>query len=87
MNAERTAYSLEAMRTRIRRCAEGDGSPAELDDWLFPLLWPDEGDADARELAWSAELLLMELGRGHWTETVFREQLVLLIQPRAVASA
>ena len=79
------AYSLEAVRARIQRCAEGGGSPAELDDWLFPLLWPDEGDADARELAWSAELLLMELGRGHWTEAAFREQLALLVQPRAVA--
>jgi len=79
------AYFLEAVRARIQRCVEGDGSPAELDDWLFPLLWPDDGDADARELAWSAELLLMELGRGHWTEAAFREQLALLIQPRAVA--
>ena len=79
------AYSLEAVRARIQQCAKGRNSPRELDDWLFPFLWPDDGDADARELAWSAELLLMELGRGHWTEAAFREQLTLLIQPRAVA--
>lgn len=80
------AYSPEAVRARIQRCARGECSPAELDDWLFPLLWPDDGDADARELAWSAELLLMELGRGHWTEAAFRAQLALLVQPRAAAS-
>ena len=79
------AYSLETVRARIQRCAEGRGSPRKLDDWLFPLLWPDDGDADARELAWSAELLLMELGRGHWTEAAFRQQLALLVQPSAVA--
>lgn len=80
------AYSPEAVRARIQRCAAGEISPTELDDWLFPLLWPDDGDADALDLAWSAELLLMELGRGHWTEAAFREQLALLVQPRTAAS-
>ncbi len=61
-------YTVAVVRAQIEKYVLGEIERVQLDEWLFPLLWPDEGPADALDLGWSAELLLMEAGRGDLSE-------------------
>lgn len=72
-------YTVADVRAQIRKYVLGEIDRAELDEWLFPLLWPDVGPADALDLGWSAELLLMEAARGHLDEAELRESLRALV--------
>lgn len=72
-------YTVAAVRARIREYVRGEIDRVALDEWLFALLWPDEGPADALELGWSAELSLMEAARGHLSEEELRERLRALV--------
>lgn len=72
-------YTAAAVRAQIEKYVLGEIDRVQLDEWLFPLLWPDEGPEDALDLGWSAELLLMEAGRGHLSEDELRANLRSLV--------
>ncbi len=74
----RESYPLIAVRTQIGRYILGEISLDQLEDWLFPLVWKEEGELDAVGLAWDAQLLLMEASGGYHTEEELRAQLVPL---------
>lgn len=74
----REAYPLIAVRTRIGRYICGEISLAQLEDWLTPAVWAEEGEPDAVGLAWDAQLLLMEASGGYHTEEELRAQLAPL---------
>ena len=78
-------YTVAVVRAQIEKYVLGEIDRVQLDEWLFPLLWPDEGPADALDLGWSAELLLMEAGRGHLTEEELRASLRSLGAPSVPA--
>ena len=71
--------TVAVVRAQIEKYVLGEIDRVQLDEWLFPLLWPDEGPADALDLGWSAELLLMETSRGHLTEEELRASLRALV--------
>lgn len=74
----REAYPLIAVRTWIGRYVLGEISLNQLEDWLIPVVWAEEGEPDAIRLAWDAQLLLMEASGGYHTEEELRAQLVPL---------
>ena len=74
----REAYPLTAVRTRIGRYVLGEISIDQLEDWLIPVVWAEEGDPEAVGLAWDAQLLLMEASGGYHTEEELRAQLAPL---------
>ena len=77
----REAYPLIAVRTWIGRYVLGEISRAQLEDWLFPLVWVGDAEPDAVGLAWDAQLLLMEASGGYHTEEELRAQLRPLAAP------
>ena len=78
-------YTAAAVRAQIGKYLADEIDRAQLDDWLFPLLWANDGPADALELGWDAELRLMEASRGHLTEEELRERLRSLATPSVPA--
>ena len=72
-------YTVAVVRAQTEKYVLDEIDRVQLDEWLFPLLWPDEGPADALDLGWSAELLLMEASRGHLTEEELRASLRSLV--------
>ena len=72
-------YTVAVVRAQIEKYVLGEIDRVQLDEWLFPLLWPDEGPADALDLGWSAELSLMETSRGHLSEEELRASLRALV--------
>lgn len=73
-------YTATAVRAQIEKYVLGEIDRVQLDEWLFPLLWPEEGPADALDLGWSAELLLMEAGGGYLSEDELRAELHALVE-------
>ena len=78
-------YTVAVVRAQIEKYVLDEIDQVQLDEWLFPLLWPDEGPADALDLGWSAEFLLMEASRGHLTEEELRASLRSLVAPSVPA--
>ena len=72
-------YTVAVVRAQIEKYVLGEIDRVQLDEWLFPLLWPDEGPADALDLGWSAEFLLMEAGRSHLAEEELQASLRSLV--------
>ena len=78
-------YTVAVVRAQIEKYVLGEIDRVQLDEWLFPLLWPNEGPADALDLGWSAELRLMEASRGDLTEEELRASLRTLAAPSVPA--
>ncbi len=78
-------YTLAALRAEINSYLKGKVDRKQLTVWLTPLVWHEEGDAEAVDLGWSVALLLMEASRGDLTEEELREQLRTLAAPSVPA--
>lgn len=72
------SYPLIAVRTWIGWYILGQISRAQLEDWLFPIVWVENAEPEVVDLAWDAQLLLMEASGGYHTEEELRAQLLPL---------
>ncbi|MDE2670743.1 MAG: hypothetical protein OXI51_13950 [Chloroflexota bacterium] len=86
------AYTVASVRAQVGRFLMGQLSRQQLDEWLFPLVWFEDGDREVVDLAWSVELLLMEASGGYLSEEELRTGLVTyadipLGEPRPVVVA
>ena len=70
------SYAVVALRAQVGQYLTGQIDRRQLDEWLFPLVWSDEGGHDAIDLAWSVELLLMEASGGYLSEEELRAALM-----------
>ena len=64
----RDTYTVASLRVQVGEYLMGRIDRRQLDEWLFPLVWSEEGDAEVVDLAWSVELLLMEASGGYLSE-------------------
>ena len=71
----REAYPLIVVRAWIGRYILGEINRAQLEDWLFPVVWVEDAEPEVVDLAWDAQLLLMEASGGYHTEEELRAQL------------
>ena len=74
----REFYSLTAVRAQIGRYVSGEISRRQIEDWLLPLVWAEDAEPEVVDLAWSAQLLLMEASGGYLSEEELRAQLAPL---------
>ena len=74
----RESYSLTAVRAQIGRYVLGEISRRQIEDWLLPLVWTEDAEPEVVDLAWSAQLLLMEASGGYLSEEELRAQLAPL---------
>ena len=72
-------YTVAAVRAEINSYLLGKVDRKQITEWLTPMVWQDEGDADAVDLGWSVALLLMEISGGHLTEEELRVSLRALV--------
>ena len=70
------AYTVASVRAQVGRFLLGRIDRRQLDEWLFPLVWSEDGDHDVVDIAWSVELLLMEASGGYLSEDELRAALV-----------
>ena len=70
------AYTVAGLRSQVGRFLVGGIDRRQLDEWLFPLVWHEDGAPDVVDLAWSVELLLMEASGGYLSEEELRASLV-----------
>ena len=68
-------YTVASLRAQLRRYIEDEIEWEELDGWLFPLTWRDEGEEEVLSLAWKVQLLLFESSGGHLTDEELRAEL------------
>ena len=78
-------YTVAAVRAQVSKYLLGTIDRVQITEWLTPLVWLEEGDAEAVDLAWEVALLLAEASRGHLTEEELREQLQNLAAPSVPA--
>ena len=78
-------YTVAAVRAEINSYLLGKVERKQLTEWLTPLVWLEEGDAEAVDLAWEVALLLTEASRGHLTDEELRGQLQDLAAPSVPA--
>ncbi len=72
-------YTVAAVRAEINSYLDRKVDRKQLTEWLTPLVWREEGDAEAVELGWGVALLLMEASRGDLTEEELRASLRSLV--------
>ena len=72
-------YTVAAVRAEINSYLDRKVDQKQLTEWLTPLVWREEGDAEAVELGWGVALLLMEASRGDLTEEELRASLRSLV--------
>ena len=72
-------YTVAAVRAEINSYLDRKVDRKQLTEWLTPLVWQEEGDAEAVELGWGVALLLMEASRGDLTEEELRASLRSLV--------
>ena len=68
-------YTVASLRAELRRYLAGETSRRELREWLLPLTWSEEGEAEVVALAWDIELLFMEAVGSDATEEELRAEL------------
>ncbi len=78
-------YTAADVRAMIKGYLRDKVERKQITEWLTPLVWEEEGDAEAVELGWSVALLLTEASRGDLTEEELREQLRTLAAPSVPA--
>ena len=78
-------YTVAAVRAEINSYLDRKVDRKQLTEWLTPLVWREEGDAEAVELGWGVALLLMEASRGDLTEEELRASLRSLVAPSVPA--
>ena len=78
-------YTVAAVRAEINSYLDRKVDRKQLTEWLTPLVWQEEGDAEAVELGWGVALLLAEASRGHLTDEELREQFQNLAAPSVPA--
>ena len=69
------SYTVASLRAELRRYLAGETSRRELREWLLPLTWSEEGEAEVVTLAWDIELLFMEAVGSDATEEELRAEL------------
>lgn len=74
----RKPYPLIAVRAQLGRYVLGEISRRQLEDWLIPLVWTEDAEPEVVDLAWGAQLLLMEASGGYLTEEELRAQMAPL---------
>lgn len=78
-------YTAADVRAMIKSYLSGKVDRKQITEWLTPLVWQEEGAADAVDLGWSVALLLTEASRGDLNEEELREQLRSLAAPSVPA--
>ncbi len=78
-------YTVAAVRAEINSYLLGKVDRKQITEWLTPLVWQEEGDSEAVDLAWEVALLLTEASRGHLAEEELREQFQDLAAPSVPA--
>ena len=78
-------YTVAAVRAEINSYLDRKVDRKQLTEWLTPLVWREEGDAEAVDLGWGVALLLMEASRGDLTEEELRASLRSLVAPSVPA--
>lgn len=76
-------YTVAAVHAVFKRYGLGEIGYDEFVDWLTPLVWDEEGEAEAVSLGWRAALGVAEASSGHRSEADLRAELLALVPAEA----